>query len=83
MESNKKPSKINLLSCSLVDFFSEILDQLFHQPQLLHYLCIVLIDVYTQKQGWHYIHFLMHPNCNFNLMLKCQILTVEIFIGKN
>ena len=52
-----KKTKINRLLFSVGRFFSEILDQLFHQPQLLHYVCIVLINVYIQKQGWHYIHF--------------------------
>ena len=41
--------KINQLSCSLGRFFSEILDQLFHQLQLRHYVCTVLIGECIQK----------------------------------
>ena len=35
----QQQKKINQLSCGVGQSFSEILEQLFHQPQLLHYIC--------------------------------------------
>ena len=45
----QKNPKINRLSCSLVRFFSEFLDQLFHQPQLLMFTVTVNVT-WTNKK---------------------------------